>query len=135
MKKYLYLSLLGIFFAMSVLPLSAQTPASGTPSFPCNGTIEAGVCIPTNTGLSSAPVKNILITFMNWLLGIVGMLAVIAFVISGIQYMTSVGDSKMIETAKKNMLNSIIGVIVALSGFVILQAIDTLLNTPADNIF
>ncbi len=126
MKKYLYLFLVGIFFTMSALPLAAQTPASSTPSFPCNGTVEAGVCIPTNTGLSSAPVVVVLRSFMFWLLGIVGMLAVIAFVISGIQYLASVGDSKMIETAKKNMLNSIIGVVVALSGLVILQAIDTL---------
>jgi hypothetical protein len=34
----------------------------------------------------------------------------------------------MIETAKRNMTYSIIGIIVALSGFVILRAVDTALQ-------
>ncbi len=107
----------------------SSTSTSGTP---CNGTIEAGVCFPTNTGLSSAPLGNILMTFMFWLLAIVGMLAIIAFVISGMQYLASVGDAKLAETGKRNMLNAIIGVIVALSGLVILQAIETLLTAQSN---
>ena len=95
---------------------------------------DAGVCFPTNTGLSEAPIQDILITFMNWLLGIVGMIAIIAFVITGMQYLAAVGDAKLAETAKKNMLNSIIGIVVALSGFVILQAIDQLF-TAQDKYF
>ncbi|MEK9173949.1 MAG: pilin [Patescibacteria group bacterium] len=95
---------------------------------------DAGVCFPTNTGLSEATIQDILITFMNWLLGIVGMIAIIAFVITGMQYLAAVGDAKLAETAKKNMLNSIIGIVVALSGFVILQAIDQLF-TAQDKYF
>lgn len=132
--RQLFLFSLPIFFILSVHNAGALSGPGGTGT-PCNGTIEAGVCIPTNTGLSSAPVVDILKTFMYWLLSIVGMLAIIAFVISGMQYLASVGDAKVAETAKKNMLNAIIGVVVALSGFVILQAIDTLLNAPQDNIF
>lgn len=113
----------------------AQNTPAANPSgsnTPCNGTIEAGVCFPTNTGLSSAPLGNILMTFMFWLLAIVGMLAIIAFVISGMQYLASVGDAKLAETGKRNMLNAIIGVIVALSGLVILQAIETLLTAQSN---
>lgn len=108
---------------------AASASSSGTP---CNGTVEAGVCFPTNTGLSNAPLGNILMTFMFWLLAIVGMLAIIAFVISGMQYLASVGDAKLAETGKRNMLNAIIGVIVALSGLVILQAIETLLTAQSN---
>lgn len=65
---------------------------------------------------------------MKWMLYLFGFLAIIAFVISGIQYLTAAGNMSSIETAKRNMNYSIIGVVVALSGLVILIAIDALLR-------
>jgi hypothetical protein len=65
---------------------------------------------------------------MDWLLAIFGFIAIIAFVISGLQYLLATGDEHMAETAKRNMQYSIIGVIVALSGWVIIKAIDTALS-------
>ncbi|MFZ2299665.1 MAG: pilin [Candidatus Moraniibacteriota bacterium] len=94
----------------------------------CHGQIRAGVCFPTGTGLSSSPVESLLMNFMWWLLALVGMIAIIAFVISGIQYLVSAGDEGMIETAKRNMTYSIVGVLVALSGWVIIQAINQFLG-------
>lgn len=88
----------------------------------------AGVTLPTGTGLSDASVVDILKTLMNWLLGVFGFLAIIAFVISGIQYLVSAGDDDTISTAKRNMKYSIIGVIVALSGLVIIQAVTSALT-------
>jgi heme/copper-type cytochrome/quinol oxidase subunit 2 len=107
--------------------------AASTYVAPCAGTIEKGICFPTNTGLSSAPVSDIIGSVMFWLLAIVGMIAIIAFVISGMQYLASVGDAKMAEKGKANMLNSIIGVIVALSGLVIIRALETLFTGQSSN--
>jgi hypothetical protein len=87
-----------------------------------------GVCFPTETGLSDKPVKDIVENFMKWILAIVGFLAIIAFVISGIQYMFSAGDEKTIDTAKSNMKWSIVGVAVAISGLIIIKAIDIMLK-------
>ncbi len=114
-------------FLLSSFLIGGQVHAQTTaPSgVACDGTVTAGVCIPGSTGLSSAPIVVILSIFMYWLLSIVGIIAVIAFVISGIQYLTSAGDPKRADTAKSNMVNAIIGVVVALSGLVILQAIST----------
>lgn len=88
----------------------------------------AGVCFPDNTGLSEKPLDQIIKNLMQWMLGIFGFIAIIAFVVSGIQYLTSAGDEKSLETAKRNVKWSIVGVIVALSGFLIIQAIDAMLN-------
>jgi hypothetical protein len=93
----------------------------------------AGVCVPTDTGLSDATVADVLLTFMNWILGILGFFGIIAFVVSGIQYLVSAGDDDTISTAKRNMKYSIIGVMVALSGFIIIQAVDTLLTGTSSN--
>ena len=65
---------------------------------------------------------------MKWLLGIFGFLAVIAFVISGIQYLMAAGDEDQAKAAKRNVQYSIVGIIVALSGFVILTAINAALT-------
>lgn len=85
----------------------------------------SGVCIPTNTGLPSPsgsdPVASVIENVMMWLLGIVGIIAIIAFVISGMQYLLSAGNQNMIETAKRNMQWSIVGIVVALMGLVMLN--------------
>ncbi len=92
---------------------------------------EAGVCFPENTGLSEKPISGIIKNFLYWLLGIFGFLAIIAFVISGVQYLTSAGEEKELETAKRNMKWSVVGVIVALSGYVIIKAIAAALQASS----
>ena len=77
---------------------------------------------------SANPVLDIVMSFLNWLLAIFGVLAVISFVISGFQYLIASGREKMIDTAKRNMTYSVIGIIIALSGLVIIYTIDSLLG-------
>lgn len=91
----------------------------------------AGVCFPLNTGLSETSVAAIVLNLMKWMLYLFGFLAIIAFVIAGIQYLTAAGNMNTIETAKRSMKFSIVGVIVALAGLVIIVAIDALLRGTA----
>lgn len=124
----LILSLL--FLGVALMPLASY----GAVTCPTNyAPSSAGVCIPSDTGLSSSTVADVLLTFMNWLLGLLGLFGIIAFVISGIQYLVSAGDDDTISTAKRNMKYSIIGVMVALSGFIIIQAVNTLLQGTSSN--
>jgi len=69
---------------------------------------------PAETGL---PVNSV----YKWLLAIVGIAGVIGFAIAGILYLTAAGDDTRMGQAKKAMLYSIIGVVVALAGLVALQ--------------
>jgi hypothetical protein len=83
-------------------------------------------------GLPDSPgVKSVLVNIVKWLLEIIMVITLIAFIISGGQYLMASGNDKMIETAKKNMTYSVIGIIVALSGFVIVRAIDTALRATS----
>lgn len=95
--------------------------------------VYAGVCIPTGTGLSDAkgssnPIEVVLTNFMKGLLAVVGIIGIIAFAISGIWYLTSAGDDDRMETGKKAMMWSVIGMIIALMGYIIIIAIDTMLR-------
>ncbi|EKE18433.1 MAG: hypothetical protein ACD_9C00338G0004 [uncultured bacterium] len=83
---------------------------------------------PGGTGLPSGSIIGIVTSAMNWLLMIVGILGVIGFVIAGIIYLTAAGDDGQIERGKKTMVYSIIGVIVALIGVVIIKAVQGLLG-------
>ena len=107
---------------------------------PGDGTdlIKSQFQIAASMGLSNKDVKSIVIYFLKWLLGIVGVLAVIGFVISGIMYITAAGDDDKISQAKSMMTYSIIGISVALLGLVIVQAISFIIDAgstvapPAD---
>jgi hypothetical protein len=112
-------------------PTGTQPPPSGTITTPPVN----GIYIPTpaETGLPGPQggIAIILMNFLLWLIFIFGLLAMIALIVSGIQYLVSAGSEKMAETAKRNVTYSIIGIIVALSGYIIIQAIQSALSaTP-----
>ena len=102
------------------------TSASASNTTSANGQI----AFPDSFNLPDPPggVVQIISTFLSWLLGIIGIIAMIAFIISGLQYFYAAGDDKTMQDAKRNMTYSILGVIVALAGYVIIQAIDSVLN-------
>lgn len=83
---------------------------------------------PGGTGLPANSVYNIVENIMKWLLAIVGIAGVIGFAIAGILYLTSAGDDTRMGSAKKAMLYSIIGVVVALAGLVALQFASSMLG-------
>lgn len=83
---------------------------------------------PSNTGLPDADLADVIENIMNWLLGIIGIIGIIGFVIAGIYYLTAAGDDSKMEMGKNSMKWSIVGVIVALVGFIIIQAVDTMLT-------
>lgn len=83
---------------------------------------------PARSGLPNASIMEIVASTMEWLLAILGFLAVIGFVISGILYLTAAGDDKRAGNAKNAMFYSIAGVIVALVGYVVVQAVDLWLS-------
>ena len=79
-------------------------------------------------GGDGSGVIDIIGNIMQWLLVLVGILAVIAFVISGILYLTSAGNEDQISQAKRAMVWAIVGVIVALLGLIVLNAVTLMLD-------
>ncbi len=62
-------------------------------------------------------VKNVL----SVVFAIIGVIAVVMIVIGGVNYMTSQGDSQKIQKAKNTIMYGIIGMVVALLAFAIVQ--------------
>ncbi|HBP00722.1 MAG: hypothetical protein UY41_C0045G0006 [Candidatus Moranbacteria bacterium GW2011_GWE1_49_15] len=80
------------------------------------------------TGLPQGSILDIMTSLMNWLLIVVGILGVIGFIIAGILYLTAAGDEGQIGKAKTAMIYSIVGVVVALLGLIIIRAVQALLG-------
>lgn len=80
-------------------------------------------------GLPAGSVWGIITNILVWMLGLFGIIGIIGFLISGIIYLTAAGDEDRMAYAKRAMQYSIIGVIVGLVGFVVIQAINYALNT------
>ncbi len=120
----LILSFLILSFFGGVLSFPVQTFAV----IECTGETINGICIPGDTGLSPLTVPEVITNVMNWLLGILGTIAMLMFVIAGFQYLMAGGDEKNTESAKGNIKYAIIGVAVALLGYTILFTIDMLVT-------
>ncbi len=79
----------------------------------------------SNLPYSVNGVYGIISNTLSWLLAVLGFIAVMGFVISGIQYLLAAGDEGMAERAKNAMKYSLIGVIVGLMGYVVIRAINS----------
>lgn len=79
-------------------------------------------------GISTQTPTVILTNIINYALSILGLLGVLGFIIAGMMYLLSGGSEDQVERAKRYMVNSIIGLIVALLGYVVMAAISTLLG-------
>ncbi|PID52057.1 MAG: hypothetical protein CR972_04095 [Candidatus Moraniibacteriota bacterium] len=65
---------------------------------------------------------------LYWILRITASLSILMIVIAGVIYVTSGGDQGRVDTAKKMLTFAIVGLIVALLGFVITSAVSNALG-------
>lgn len=77
---------------------------------------------------SSTRLKTVAENVLTALLSGLGIIAIITLVFGGQQYLTSFGDEKKIESAKKIVTYAIIGIIIALAALVIVRQVGALLE-------
>lgn len=70
-------------------------------------------------------VPNLVKRVVNILLYVLGIIAVIAIIIGGIRYATANGDSSAVKSAKDTIMYAVIGLIVAIMAFTIVNFVVT----------
>lgn len=60
-------------------------------------------------------------TILNAVIGVLGIIAVIVIIIGGVKYMTSSGDSGKVKTAKDTILYGVIGLVICVLAFAIVN--------------
>lgn len=113
-----------IFASMIGLAIGIAAPSFLKEIYNIMGGNSSGIDSSSLTGLS---LTQIALNFLNFLLSVVGVLALIMLIIGGIMYLTSAGDEDKIKTGKKIVTYSIIGIAVALAALVIVKQIASLL--------
>lgn len=72
-------------------------------------------------------------TIASILIFIVGAVAVIMLIIGGLRYVLSAGEAKNVSAAKDTILYAIVGIVVALLSFALVQFVVTSLNKSTTN--
>jgi len=86
---------------------------------------------PATSGLATdTDLVPVILKIVNYMLGLVAVLALAAMVWGSLMYILSLGDENRTEKAKRIILYAIIGVLLAGASFVILSALEGLLTGP-----
>ena len=70
---------------------------------------------------NTSPIQTVFLNIANALTYIVGAVSVIMIIIGGLRYVLSQGDSKAAADGKNTILYSVIGVVVAIMAYAIIQ--------------
>lgn len=74
------------------------------------------------------PLSVGLINILDFLLAIVGVVAIIGLTIAGFMYFFAAGDMRQIALAKKVTLSAITGIVIALGSYVLVRTLTSFLN-------
>lgn len=116
--------------ALTVLGLGSVatiSPAYATPVRCPDGTLSSTGDLSGCAGMNDAngPNTNTLMstltTIINVVLGVVGFIAVVMIIIGGISFITSQGDSSKVTKARNTILYGVVGLVVALLAFAIVN--------------
>lgn len=72
-------------------------------------------------------VSDLIIRIIEILLAVAGLIAVVFLIVGGFRYITAGGNEEAAESAKKTILNAIIGIVVVILAFVIVRVISNAL--------
>jgi len=113
---------------LAFLPMvaSAQTPGPGILNLQNEGSkVTKGVY---GSDINNQTIyTNYIVNIINWVLGFLGIAAVILIIYGGILWMTSMGDDKGAKKGKEVIMNAVIGLAIILGAYVIVNFVITAL--------
>ena len=118
---------IGSWISILTLGLALATPATALAAFNAKDEVCQGIGLTSNTGsgcdqpAGSKDLSDVVATAINLLSLLVGIIAVFAIIFGGFRYITSLGDSTKISSAKDTIVYAIIGLIVVASAQLIVR--------------
>ncbi len=95
-----------------------------------NSVKEANGC---NPKANKEGLPDVVITIINAVIGVLGLVAVVFIIIGGINYMTSTGEAAKIEKAKKTILYAVIGLGICVLSFAIVNFAVGIINSQPES--
>ena len=86
-------------------------------------------CQPGQNCSAGSDINSFIRTVINWLLGIAFGIAVLFLIIGGFWYITSAGNEETAEKGKNTAINAIIGIVIIVLSYVIVNVVSRLVAT------
>lgn len=111
---------------------AAQAQASSTCDQSVTTGISGGAGCAKGTGQQTELFGNngVFKTITNVMLYVIGAISVIMLIIGGIRYVVSGGDSAAVTSAKNTILYAVVGIVVAILAFALVNFVVTSFATP-----
>ena len=85
------------------------------------GTVTGGINDVNPGGGTTTDLNSMIKNVLNWIFGVIGIVAVIMIIIGGFNMMISSGDPGKVKKGKDTILYGIIGLVIALLAFAIVN--------------
>jgi len=129
MKKRSIKVMLASLLAIPVLALALPVAPAMAAAASCDGSggasAGANCAQGNNTPTSLFGTGSVFVTVVNTLLFVIGAVAVIMLIYGGIRYTISGGDQKAVTDAKNTILYAVIGIVVAVMAYAIVNFVLT----------
>lgn len=116
MKKFFIGMAAFALLAVGALTFAPEVSANAIEEA-CQSNPDSALCNNSDAG----SFEDIIRTVINVLLTVVGIIAVIMIIISGLRMVISSGEAKAVASAKNGILYSVIGLVVAILAFAIVN--------------
>ena len=119
-KKIIFLTIV-LTTLFSFDPIFAQNVANNTPAASSTKLFTYDVACIGSGNCSVSDMIDLAINLTRFMAGLIGSVALLFFILSGIKMLTSSGDSTKISSAKQMMVQTIIGMVVFFSAYLIVD--------------
>ena len=117
-----------VAMGLQSLPVAAEGGKVRCPDGKISSTNDLSGCKGISNSDNSLNSNNLMTTLnqiINVIIGVIGFIAVIVIILGGVQYTTSAGDSGKVKKAKDTIMYGIIGLVVALLAYSIVNFVLT----------
>lgn len=90
--------------------------------------LRPGIECPPGLKCGETSVNQLISTVINWMLGIAFGVAVLFLIIGGFWYITSAGNAETAEKGKNTAINAIIGIVIIILSYVIVNVVTNLIS-------
>ncbi|OIP97490.1 hypothetical protein AUK40_03190 [Candidatus Wirthbacteria bacterium CG2_30_54_11] len=86
----------------------------------------------TNPISGVSDLRDLINNLLNWMMGFIGIIAVVYLMMAGFKYVTAGGDSKKAQEAKEGITQAIIGIAIAVIGYLLVSLVFEVLQVNKD---
>jgi hypothetical protein len=112
-RKLIALQTLGVSFIAGISPTFAAAATPFTLVNPIQGVTD---------------LRDLINNLLNYMMGFIGIIAVVFMLYSGFKYVTAGGDSKKAGEAKEGITHAVIGIAIAVIGYLLVSLVFTMLG-------